>query len=384
MPGTTSLQRDSPRTLTKMKRTKKNTARRSVTLADVARRAGVATMTVSRCLNGHPNVTAATARRVKAAAEALGYRPNVAARLLMGQPSRVIGLILPNLANPFFSAIAHSVQHAAYERGYMVWISISNDLAEKDIEFIEQMRDHHVDGILLAASPETRLRPKLLGGMPLVALDRSVKGMPIDLVTIADRKAARQAVDHLIAHKYERIACFGLPPQIDSIRERILGYRDAMRAHGLTPSPYVECEDGASAIRVIRKALSGKRPVQAIFPANAAASILALEALDALGHSIPDEVAFLSFGEVPLGHLLRPPISAVVQPTAKLGQRATEYLLDRISNMRPASGVRVKIPASLVLRASCGCKEQAPKHAGGMPDAGQWPTAAFLCGSAKD
>lgn len=331
--------------------------KKNVTLADVAKAAGVATMTVSRYLNEHPNVTDKTARKVKAAIDALGYRPNLAARLLMGQPSRVIGLIIPNLANPFFSSIAHAVQQTAHARGYLVWIAATNDESAKDIKLIEQMRDHQVDGILLTASPDTRLRQELLGDVPLVALDRPVRGVVMDLVTIQDRSAARQAVDHLISHKYDRIACFGLPLKIESIRERIFGYQEAMHSHGLTPLPYLECEDQSSAHRVMKKVLSGKTPVQAILPANAAASILALEALDSLGYSIPDKVAFFSYGELPLGHLLQPPISSVVQPTSELGERATEFLLDRIANKRPPAGVRLSIPASLKLRASCGCKQ---------------------------
>jgi LacI family transcriptional regulator len=327
-----------------------------VTLADVARAAGVATMTVSRYFNERPNVTQKTARKVKAAIDALGYKPNIAARILMGQPSRVIGLIIPNLANPFFSVIAQSVQQRAHASGYLVWIAATNDSAEMDVELIEQMRDHHVDGILLAASPRTQLRPELLGELPVVALDRPIAGVSTDLVTIDDRNAARQAIDHLISHGYERIASFGLTPEIEPIKERIRGYQEAMHSHGLTPLPYVQCEDVPSALRVIRKALSGKAPVQAIFPANNAASILALEALNFMGYSIPDKVAFLSYGEIPLGHIFQPPISAVVQPVSKLGERATEFLLDRIANKRPASGIRLTIPASLVLRGSCGCK----------------------------
>ena len=313
-------------------------------------------MTVSRYLNEHPNVTEKTARKVKAAIDALGYRPNVAARLLMGQPSRVIGLIIPNLDNPFFSSIAQSVQQTAHAKGYLVWIAATNDRAEKDIELIEQMRDYRVDGILLTASPETKLRPSVLGDVPVVALDRPLHGLVADFVTIEDRQIARQAVEHLISHDYKHIACFGLPPNIEPIRERFLGYREAMHSHGLSPLPYVECQDKISAHRVIKKVLSGKNPVQAIFPANGAASILALEALDALGYSIPEKVAFFSYGELPLGHLLPSPISAVVQPSSQLGLRATEFLLDRIANKRPAAGLRLSIPASLVLRASCGCK----------------------------
>lgn len=336
---------------------RKGPGKKGVTLTDVAKVAGVGTMTVSRYLNGHPNVTDKTGRKVKAAIDALGYRPHIAARLLMGQPSTVIGLVIPNLANPFFSSIAHSVQQTAHAHGYLVWIAATNDQAEKDIELIEQMRDHHVDGILLTASPETKLKPEFLGDVPLVALDRSATGVPIDLVTIDDRSAARQAVEHLISHQYKRIACFGLSPKIESIRERIFGYEEAMLSHGLIPLRYVECADKSSALRLIKKALSGKTPIEAIFPANSAASILVLEALDALGYSIPNDVAFLSYGELPLGHLLRPPISAVLQPTLQLGELATEFLLDRIVNRRPATGVRLSIPASLMLRASCGCNQ---------------------------
>lgn len=337
-----------------MKREKKK--QKSVTLADVAKAAGVATMTVSRYLNERPNVTEKTARKVRAAIDSLGYRPNVAARLLMGHPSRVIGLIVPNLANPFFSSIAHSVQQTAHARGYLVWIAATNDRPEKDIEFIEQMRDYQVDGILLTASPETKLRPEVVAEVPVVALDRPVAGVPVDFVTIEDRSIARQAVDHLITHGYKHIVCFGLPPNIEPIRERFLGYQEAMLARGLAPLPYVECQDMSSAHRVIKKALAGRTPVQAIFPANGAASILALEVLDLLGYSIPKQVAFFSYGDLPLGHLLPSPISAVVQPTSQLGERATEFLIDRIANKRPAAGIRLSIPASLVLRESCGCK----------------------------
>src|ERR1035438_3697810 len=152
------------------------------TLAEVAKAAGVATMTVSRYLNSHPNVTDKTARKVKAAIDTLGYKPNIAARMLMGQPSRVIGLIIPNLANPFFSEIAQSVQQRAHANGYLVWIAASNDSPEMDLELIEQMRDHHVDGILLTASPRTKLRPELLGELPTVALDRPIAGLRTDLI----------------------------------------------------------------------------------------------------------------------------------------------------------------------------------------------------------
>ncbi|MEO6803291.1 MAG: LacI family DNA-binding transcriptional regulator [Granulicella sp.] len=335
--------------------------RKNITLADVAKAAGVATMTVSRYLNGHPNITDKTARKVKASIDALGYRPNQAARMLMGQPSRVIGLILPNLANPFFSSIAHSVQQTAHARGYLVWIAATNGEADIDLQLIERMRDHHVDGILLTASHHTTLRPRDLGDIPLIALERPVRippGTPqslVDFIKIEDRNAAREAVEHLISHGYRRIACFGLDSKIHSIEERILGYQEAMRAHNLTPLPYVQCEDKPSAIRVIRKLMSGSAPVQAIFPANGAATILALEALDELHYSVPDKVALFSFGDIPLARIFRPQISAVRQPTELLGEIATRHLLDLIATRSSTTGIRISIPASQVIRESCGC-----------------------------
>jgi LacI family transcriptional regulator len=328
---------------------------KKITLADVAKAAGLATMTVSRYLNGHPSITEKTERKVKAAIDALGYRPNQAARMLMGQPSKVIGLILPKLANPFFSSIAHSVQQTANANGYLVWIAATNDEDKADIQLIERMHDHHVDGILLTASPHTMIRPKDLAGVPLVALERPVAGEVVDFVTIGDRLAAREAVKHLLWHGYKRIACFGLDPEIASIEERIVGYREAMQAQQLAPLPYVQCEDRESAIRVMRKLMSGRSPVEAIFPANATATILALEALDELGYSVPDQVALFSFGDIPLAHIFRPRISAVCQPTERLGVVATNHLLSLISGKNVSAGMVISIPASLIIRESCGC-----------------------------
>lgn len=337
--------------------TKTTKIARNVTLADVAKAAGVGVMTVSRYLNEHPNVTEKTARKVRGAIEALGYRPNIAARMLMGQPSKVIGLILPNLANPFFSSIAHSVQQRAHARGYLVWIGASNDDPDNEKQLIQRMRDHHVDGILLASAPTTVLSKEELCDVPVVAIDRAVNGITVDSITIDDRLAARHAVEHLISHGYKRIACFGLDSVISSIRERIAGYEEAMKRHKLPRLPYVQCENETSALDTLRKLLSSRSPVQAIFPANGAATVLALEALNQLHYSIPKDVALLSFGDMPLGHLFHPPLSSVVQPTEQLGVRATDVLFDLITGRATTSGVKIGIPASLSIRESCGCKK---------------------------
>ncbi|QEE28464.1 LacI family transcriptional regulator [Terriglobus albidus] len=329
-----------------------------VTLADVAKAAGVATMTVSRYLHGNPNISAATARKVKAAIDRLGYRPNYAARVLMGQPSKVIGLILPNLANPFFSLIAHCVQQAAHARGYLVWIAATNDDPSSDLELIERMHDHHVDGLLLASSPGSTIPLEKMGGIPTVAIDRPLRGAGVDFVTVDDRTAAREAVSHLLQHGYKRIAITGIDAQIRPIQERILGYQDAMHAAGLPALPYIRCDDAASAIQICKTLRSGKRPIEALFPLNGDTSVLFLEAFEELRISIPRDLAFFSYGDIPLSRAIRPRLSAVQQPIEAMAEQATLRLLEQIEQKTKPSRVRIKIPASLVIRESCGCKRK--------------------------
>jgi len=327
----------------------------NVTLADVAKAAGVSKMTISRYLHNHPNVTDRTVRRVKAALAKTGYRPNHAARMLMGQPSMVLGLIVPNLANPFFSSIAHSVQQMASAHGYLVWIAATNHEIDSDLRLIERMREHHVDGILLISSPTTSLKGMDLAGLPLVALDRPVRGAAVDFVTTEDRLGARDAVTHLLGHGYERIACLGLDRQLHTIHERIVGYEEAMREHHLSPLRYVCCEDKVTAVRVLRKLLSAKRPVQALFTLNSTTTIAMLEALDEMHCSVPNDVAFFSFGDFPLADVYRPRISTVRQPTEELGEQATKLLIDLITSQRSSFGKQISVPASLIIRQSCGC-----------------------------
>jgi len=328
----------------------------NATLADVAKAAGVATMTVSRYLNEHPNIYDKTARKVRAAIDALGYKPNHAARMLMGQPSKVIGLILPNLANQFFSSIAHVVQQTAFSHGYLLWIAASNDNPASDMELIERMREYHVDGILIAASPQTTVTADSLGELPVIAVDRPLRGTVVDFVTIDDRTAARDAVTHLIDHGYRRIAAMGLDSQIQSIRERIGGYEEALRSRGLRPLPYARCDDAEAALQVVRKLTSGKQPIDAIFPVNGDATLVVLEAMDNLGLTMPKPVALFSFGDMNAIRLIRPHVSAVLQPVSQMAEQATKMLLRQIKTHSARTGIRISIPASLIIRESCGCK----------------------------
>jgi LacI family transcriptional regulator len=292
----------------------------NVTLVDVARAAGVATMTVSRYLNNHPNVTEKTARKVKTAIDKLGYSPNQAARMLMGQPSKVIGLIVPDLTLSFFATVAHYVQEVARQKGYLVWIAATNSV-RADMTAVQQMKQHHVDGILLVPSPGVGVTEAEINGLPMIALCRPLVGTRIDSVTLENRRNGRDATEHLLSHGYQRIACLGLEQNIYTMTERLAGYCDAMREHRLPVLPYTECKDGPST----------------------------------------------GFDDIELAGVLRPRLTVIKEPPDELGQRAARLLLDLIASKEEPGGMTITIPAALIIRESCGCKMEFKKRLTAAP-----------------
>src|SRR5260370_20854160 len=201
------------------------------TLKDVARVADVGSMTVSRTINGHPYVSTETAKRVHAAIRQLEYRTNQAARILTGQLSKSIGLIVPDLADSFFSVVSHAVQETARESGYLVWLAASNDDPAIEAAQVEQMTHHPVDGILLVPvdSKHKYLKTVAEGATPVVTIDRPIDVATSDSVGVENRAGARMAVEHLIGHGYKRIVCMATNRHLFTIKERLLGYEEGVR-----------------------------------------------------------------------------------------------------------------------------------------------------------
>jgi LacI family transcriptional regulator len=233
---------------------------RSVTIADVAREAGVAPMTVSRALNGHPSVKPATMLKVRGAADRLSYQPNYAARILMGQRSNSIALVLPELKNPFFAVVADGVQAAARNRGALVWVVASNNDVRIEQNEIEKLLSYGVDGILLISSdPSHRYLKKLLAGdTPVVAVDLPIESAHTDSVLVENWQGSQRAVEHLIGHGYQEILCVGAWFGLFTIRERIGGYETAMRNAGLSPKPVLDAWDLVATRHAIERLLRTK------------------------------------------------------------------------------------------------------------------------------
>jgi len=331
---------------------------RKATLVDVARAAGVGPMTVSRTINGHPYVSEATAKRVHAAIRKLDYRPNHAARMLTGKLSKSIGLIVPDVADPFFSVVCRGVQQAAREAGYLVWLAVSDNDPLTEAAEIEQMTNHPVDGILLAPvdSRSKHLKTAAAASIPIVTIDRPIEIASTDSVEVENRLGAHMVMEHLRSHGYERIVCVATDFHLRSIKLRVAAYEEHLRRARL-PRKKLVLKNETDVLPTLRSVFDSVERPDALFTTNNICTTTVIQSLHDLGIRIQRDVALAGFDDVVFYALLKPSITTISQPAADLGRTATRVLFDRIHHLGPSSNVRMVLPVSLVLRESCGCKQ---------------------------
>lgn len=312
-------------------------------------------MTVSRFLNGHPNVSAKTARKVSHAIKELGYTPNPAARMLMGQPSNTIGLILPSLSDPFHARLAHHVQQVASEQDVMLWVAASNMEAAVEASVVQQMKRHHVDGILILPTPDAAVTI-FKGGPPVVMLDRPLSGALSDAVMVENRHSSMQAVTHLLDHGYRNVLAISAHNAgLHTIEERLGGYRDAMARKGLAPQVVMGVRSANDAAQALRQQTARGPRLEAVFTTNNVATVHVIEAAIELGLTMPEDLALLGFDDFDFARSLRPAISVVRQPIEDIARQAVQLLFRRINAAEGSAAVRILLPPAIVLRGSCGC-----------------------------
>lgn len=330
-------------------------------MSDVARLAGVGTMTVSRVLSGTVAVSAETAQRVHTAIEQLQYRPNELARAFRGQRSRTIGLIIPYLYDPFFANCAHAVTSVAKEHGYSVVITTSDEDPDIEHDQAEQMLQRHVDGLVVipARFRQSRLTRAMFGKTPVVAFDRPVSDPAFDVVLVQNTAGAKRMIEHLIEHGHQRIAFMGLSRSLFTINARFLGYRRALQDAGLKEDSFFGCETQEDTLQAMKEKLQGGKAPTAILTSNTLATRYVLSALTSLGVRMPTDLAFAGFDDFDLADATSPPLTVVRQPAQEMGRVAAGLLFDRIARgEQPQTGNRIVLPVEIVLRRSCGCKHR--------------------------
>jgi LacI family transcriptional regulator len=327
-------------------------------MSDVARVAGVSTMTVSRAINHNPNVSDETRRRVFAAIEQLHYHRNELARSLREKRTRQIGLLVPNLFDPFFANCAHAIGVVAKQHNYSVIIATSNEDPGAEFEEAHRMLHRKVEGVLVipaaSAGPRSQLLSPEFDNLPIVALDRPLESKRYDTVLVQNRTGAEIGTRHLIGLGHKRIAFFGFRPVLYTMRTRLEGYCDAMLAAGLKPDVQTVTDALETSVDALRTLVAGKRPPTALFCANNLITQHVLHGLRALRVHLPQSMALVGFDDFDTADLLQPGITVVRQPTESLGRTAAEVLFARLEGKNEAPSKRIVLPVELIVRGSCG------------------------------
>jgi LacI family transcriptional regulator len=339
------------------------------TLSEVARLAGVGTTTVSRVINGGQRVDPKTLARVRQVIERLGYMPNQAARILRGGRTRTIGLLIPSVADPFFSSCAEAAQAIARANDSLVIVTTTQNDPHTEIENVNILMRHRVDGLIIspANSQSQALREILLRvAVPIVAMDRPLLGAQIPSVVADNLSGASMATRHLIDHGCRRIVCLTGESTLYTIRERMRGYRKTMEAAGLQCIIDTSIRDYKSAEYAIESMLAGADPPDAFFTLKNSTTIFAFEALQRLNIAVPGRVGLVGYDDFELAGTVRPSITVIQQPIAEIGCAAAELLFEELAeagkNEHPAKPGRprlVQLETRLIRRGSCGCSPSA-------------------------
>ncbi len=326
-------------------------------MIDVAKLAGVGTMTVSRVINGHQHVTEEMRRRVFEAIEKLKYRPNEVARSLREQRSRQIGVIVPNIHDPFFAVCAQSVSMVAKEQGYSVNIAMSYEDPETEYNEAAIMLRRHVEGLVVipSAGPVSRLTEPEFAGIPVVTLDRPIAGSRFDSVVVQNQSGARIAVNHLIEHGHKRIGYLGLSSQIYTLNVRFKGYQQAIRRAGLMQIARHGNATQEEMLSTMRMLLAGKDAPTALFCSNNLITRHTLHALSELEVRVPDKVAVVGFDDFETADLLKPSVTVIRQSATEMGRIGAGLLFSHLTGEEAVQrATQVVLPVELIIRRSCG------------------------------
>lgn len=329
------------------------------TLVDVAREANVSLKTASRVLNGETGIATATAKRVRTVMVRMGYRPNELARALKGKKSAAIGMVVPNLADPFCASAVQSVQEVARSKGHVVIITSSGGDEALEQEELETLVRRQVDGLIIAPADGRRntVGSFLSANIPVVSFDRPFSGTEIDSITVTNQDAVREATEHLLSHGYRRILAIGARPELYTGSERVTGYVNTMKRARLKKNAYLVDHENKLTDDVIRKlVMNGGEKPEAILTLNGITTMLVLRSLRSLGIQVGKDIALISFDDFDLAEIHNPSLTVVRQPAAELGRRAAELLFTRMEGgANPLPTQNIVLSTSFHIRGSCGC-----------------------------
>ncbi|MCD6354635.1 MAG: LacI family DNA-binding transcriptional regulator, partial [Prolixibacteraceae bacterium] len=327
---------------------------------DIARKLHMAASTVSRALNDNPLISESTRKIVKKTAVEMGYRPNVMAANFRTKRTNTIGVIVPLIIRHFFSSVISGIEEIAYQQGFAVTISQSNDNFEKEYKIAQTLYSNRVDGLILSIGMETKTfdHLKLFSErkIPIVFFDRVVEEIEAHKIVVDDFGGGYRATQHLIEQGAKKIAHIGGPLNLKIYRNRQDGYCKALTDSGLKLdnslilNNNLTRQDGSNATAQLMSA-----PVKpdAIFCANDTTALSAIIFLQKIGVKVPQDIAIVGFSNEPFSEVVTPSISTIKQPGFMMGKRAAELIIHQIHNkkMRPVYET-ITMPTELIIRNS--------------------------------
>jgi LacI family transcriptional regulator len=331
------------------------------TIRDVARRAGLSPSTVSRSLNSSGYVSAEKRQRVEEAVAALGYQPNWLARGLRGKPSRLIGLIIPDISNTYYTAIAHAVSSTLRARNYELVLCVNEEDAEIDLHYLQLLQQKRVDGILYThpsnGSNSPYLRSLALGGLPIVELNRQREKDLLDATLANNYQGAYMITEYLIRNGHKRIGLILGETSVTTGRERLQGYQNALRDAGLPVEPCLvrtgsfNRRHGEAASRDL---LDLSEPPSVIFAGSNRILMGVLAVLGERRLEVPKDVSVVSFDDSEWMSIWRPPITCVDVAVDEMARLAADLLLKHVEGPSlPRKPVTYLLSTTLIERASC-------------------------------
>ncbi|MEO6521776.1 MAG: substrate-binding domain-containing protein [Mucilaginibacter sp.] len=352
--------------------------KKKITIGDIASELGISKTTVSFVLNGKArenHISVALEKKILKHIEKVGYRPNHFAQSLRTGKTKIIGMLIEDISDPFFASIARIVEEIAYSKGYKIFYSSTENDPQKTRDLLQVFRTRQVDGYIIAPPPgiEKELKELVDDGHPVVVFDRTLPGFKGDNVVADNYQGAFTAIQHFIDNGYQRIAMITLNSDQVQMIERQKGYNDAIKATGQLPivKKVTYHDDKEHSIREIQDFIAGNGNIDAVFFATNYIADNGLEAIRNLNLSIPQELGVIVFDDYNLFRLFTPSITAISQPIKEMAERVINLMLERLSaTAEPGEARSFVLSSTLMVRNSSLPKTHVPflpqERVGGM------------------
>lgn len=335
----------------------------AITIKDIARALGLSTSTVSRALRDSYEISPETKKLVLEYAEKNNYHPNPIALSLKERRSRSIGVVVCEIANPYFSQVINGIESIAYQHGYNVIIAQSRESFDREVLNLQYLTSRSIDGLIISVSTETTdftyLQELYQKKMPIVFFDRIVSEIDTHKVIADNFKGAYEATMHLITNGYRRIATISNPALLSITRERLAGYMAALAENGMEADESLikYCQHGGMIVQEVEDAVNEllelKQRPDAFFATADKLTTNCLRILKARKIAVPGEMGLIGFSNTDLTELLDPPLSVVRQPAFNMGEESTRLLLQLIESKRPVTEFETRVlPTELLIRDS--------------------------------